>query len=96
MERNDLEGEAWITAVENISYATGYKFLALLILADLLYRVWALGEPVWDMIAAVLSSAMLITMYQAKYRVLNRRWVHFALLLLMIMAAISALIFYAM
>lgn len=92
MGRNDREGEAWNTAVENVSYATGYKFLSFLILADLLYRTWVYKEPVWDMMGAVLVSALLVTMYQAKYRVLNKRWIHFALLLIIIMAAISALI----
>lgn len=81
-----------IIATENVSYALGYKFVTLLLLADIMYRGWIMAESAWDLMALVAGSGLLVTLYQARSRMLTRRWKQYAGLLLILLAAVAALL----
>lgn len=92
MQLDKDQNEMRIIATENVSYAMGYKFATLLLLADIMYRAWTRGEAAWDLMGLVVGSGLLVTLYQAKSGMLTRRWKQYAGLLLLLLAAISALL----
>jgi len=78
--------------VENASYSFGYKFLAFAILFDVAYRSFKLGEASWDLLAIVILSGFILTIYQAKNKILNKFWVKSAFIVFAISALISAVV----
>lgn len=92
MELDRDQNDMRIIATENVSYALGYKFVTLLLLTDILYRAWTKGEAAWDLMGLVVGSGLLVTLYQAKSRMLTRRWKQYARLLLFLLVSVSALL----
>ena len=53
------------TAVENASYRWGYLFLSFGLLAVVMYRSFVRQEASWDLLALVVISGFVTTVYQA-------------------------------
>ncbi len=63
------------TMVEHASYRLAYLFLSYALLFDVAYRSFAHGERPWDLLALVVLGGVVSTAYQARQRILGRRWV---------------------
>ena len=61
-------------AVENASYRLGYLFLAFGILVIGAYRGLVKEESSWELLALVILSGVVTTLYQGWHKVLNRSW----------------------
>jgi hypothetical protein len=62
-------------AVENSSYRWAYLLLSFGLLAVVAYRSFVWRESSWDLLALVVLSGLVTTLYQWAHRVLSRRWV---------------------
>lgn len=79
-------------AVENASYSLGYRVIAFALLLDVAIRAWKLGDPGWDLMAIVIGSGVLVTVYQWWNRVLTRRCVKLGLVTVVLGAIVAALV----
>ena len=77
-------------SVENASYRWGYLFLAFGILLIVAYRGLVKQEASWDLLALVIISGVVTSIYQGRYRVLSGRWAAVLLGVLIIAALLGA------
>ncbi|HLC01953.1 MAG TPA: hypothetical protein VJK02_02865 [Anaerolineales bacterium] len=77
-------------SVENASYRWGYLFLAFGILLIVAYRGLVKQEASWDLLALVIISGIVTSIYQGRYRVLSGRWAAVLLGVLIIAALLGA------
>ncbi len=61
-------------SVENASYRWGYLFLAFGILLIAAYRGLVQQVASWELLALVIVSGVVTTLYQGRQRVLSGRW----------------------
>lgn len=94
--KQSVDRDERTVALENASYTIGYKFIAYLLLFDVAYRAFMLGESSWDLLLLVIGSGLIITGYQAREHILSRTWVKLTILAVVIAAAIAATIAFAM
>lgn len=80
--------------VENASYSLGYKFITFAILLDVAYRSFKLGEASWDLLAIVILSGFVLTIYQAKNKIINKFWVKSAAVVFAVSAIVGIIITY--
>lgn len=80
--------------VENASYSLGYKFLSFAILFDVAYRSFKLGEASWDLLAIVILSGFILTIYQAKNKILNKFWIKSAAIVFAVSAVVGIVVAY--
>ena len=66
-------------SVENASYRWGYLFLAYGVLLIAAYRGLVQRVANWELLALVIVSGLVTTLYQGRYRVLSGRWAAVAL-----------------
>ena len=78
--------------VENSSYRWGYLLLSFGSLAIVAYRGLVWRESSWDLLALVVLSGFVTTLYQGVHRVLSRRWVLVAITTGLVAAVIAAAI----
>jgi hypothetical protein len=74
-------------SVENASFRWAYLFLSFGLLLSTAYRGFILHEQAWDLLALVVLSGVVTTLYQGRQHVLTRRW-----LILSVTAITAALI----
>lgn len=79
-------------AVENASYHWGYLLLAFGLLAYVAYRSFVWQEANWVLLALVILSGFVTTIYQAVQQTLSRRWLMIALATALLAVAIAAAI----
>lgn len=89
--RSDIRDERTI-AVENASYRWGYLLLAFGLLAIVAFRGLVLQETNWDLLALVIVSSFVTTVYQGAQQVLSRRWLLITLATALLAAVIAAVI----
>jgi hypothetical protein len=89
--RSDIRDERTI-AVENASYRWGYLLLAFGLLAIVAFRGFVLQETNWDLLALVIVSGFVTTVYQGTQRILSRRWLLITLATAVLAAIIAAAI----
>jgi len=77
-------------SVENASYRWGYLFLAFGILVIVAYRGLVKQEASWDLLALVVISGVVTSIYQGRYRVLSGRWAAVLLGVVIIAALLGA------
>ncbi|MGH2606064.1 MAG: hypothetical protein ACRDG5_05695, partial [Anaerolineales bacterium] len=65
--------------VENASYRWGYLFLAFGVLLIAAYRGLVQHEASWELLALVIVSGVVTSLYQGRHRVLSGRWAATAL-----------------
>jgi len=76
-------------AVENASYRVAFMVLSYGLLLGIAYRSFVRGETAWDLLALVIVSGLVATLYQGKSRVLSRAWVALTLLTVVVAAAVA-------
>ena len=76
-------------AVANASYRWACVFVTFALLIDVMWRAWFLNEAAWDLMALVVVSGAIATMYQARHRILGRTFGRKAALLALLGGAIG-------
>jgi len=74
MTGDDVVRDERTLSVENASYRWGYLFLAFGVLLIAVYRGLVQQVASWELLALVIVSGVVTTLYQGRYRVLSRRW----------------------
>lgn len=80
--------------VENASYSLGYKFLTFAILFDIAYRSFKMREASWDLLAIVILSGFVLTIYQAKNKIINKFWMKSAAIVFAVSALVGIMVNY--
>lgn len=62
------------TFIENISYKFGYIFITFALLLDTAYRSFKFNEAPWDMLAIIIISGVIMSIYQYKQKILGKTW----------------------
>ena len=89
---NFVERDERTVAVENASYRWAYLLLSYALLVDVACRSFLYKEAAWDLLALVVAGGAVTTAYQARHRVLARRWAWTTLLVVGVAAAVAAII----
>ncbi len=92
MTRGDVVRDERTLLVENASYRWGYLFLAYGLLAIAGFRGLVQREASWELLALVVLSGGVTALYQARKRVLSRRWAAVVLGAVILAAVLAALI----
>ena len=79
-------------AVENASYRWGYLLMSFGVLALVTYRSFARGESNWDLLALVVMSGVVTSVYQGANKVLTRGWVLTSVVTVVAAALVAALV----
>ena len=74
MTGKDVVRDERTLSVENASYRLGYLFLAFGILVIAAYRGLVQEVGSWELLALVMISGVVTTLYQGRHRVLSGRW----------------------
>jgi hypothetical protein len=91
MLKKMVEKDERTSFIENVSYSYGYKFIAYALLIDVAYRSYKFNEAPWDLLAIVISSGFIMTIYQYKQKILGKMWLKLTLLTVIIAAVAAAL-----
>ena len=90
MTGDDVVRDERTLSVENASYRWGYLFLAYGVLLIAAYRGLVQRVASWELLALVIVSGLVTTLYQGRYRVLSRRWAAVALGAVILAALLGA------
>jgi hypothetical protein len=63
------------TFIENVSYKFGYNMIAFVLLLDVIVRALIYKEAAWDLLGIIGISGFVMTLYQYKQKILNKKWV---------------------
>ncbi len=77
-------------AVGNVSEALGYRILAFALLIDIAYKAYRYDVASWDLFGIIIGTGLIVTLYQARQKVLGRGWAKSALVVTAIGAAVAA------
>jgi hypothetical protein len=92
MKNNDIIKDERTIAVENSSYRWAYIVLSFGLLLDVAYRGWMKNESSWDLLALIILSGLITTLYQAGKKIVTRRWILWAVVTALIAAVVSAVL----
>jgi hypothetical protein len=67
--------------VENISYRWAFNFISFALLIDVMCRAAFFHEAAWDLMALACVPALVCAMYQARQKILGKRWIRDAVLI---------------
>ena len=90
MTGDDVVRDERTLSVENASYRWGYLFLAYGVLLIAAYRGLVQRVASWELLALVIVSGLVTTLYQGRYRVLSGRWAAVALGAVILAALLGA------
>ncbi len=79
--QQSVERDERTVAVENASYKWACIFVAFALLIDGAYRGVVRNEAAWDLLALAIVPSLACTMYQARQKILGKRWVRDAVLI---------------
>ncbi len=83
-----IRDERTIT-VENSSYRWGYLLLSFGLLVVVAWRSFIWGQSSWDLLALVVLSGVVTTLYQWTHKVLSRHWVMVTIVAGLLAAAVA-------
>lgn len=79
-------------AVENASYRLAYTFISYGVLLIVVYRGFVLNQSSWDLLALVILSGGVATLYQGTHKILDRRMLIPAIILMAGSALVAMLL----
>jgi hypothetical protein len=79
-------------AVQNASYRWAYLVLSFGLLLDAAYRGLVHQESGWDLLALVILSGLITTLYQGSQKILTHRWVIWAAFSFVLAAVVAIVI----
>lgn len=74
MTASSIDRDERTIAIENASYRVAYLLLSYGLLAITAYRGLMREESAWDLLALVILGGLVAAAYQARQRILTRRW----------------------
>jgi len=74
MTNQPVDRDERTVSVENAGYRWAYIFLTYGLLLSVAYRGFVRAEQAWDLLALVVLSGGVATLYQGEHRVLSRSW----------------------
>jgi hypothetical protein len=74
MKNQSVVRDERTVSIENSSYRWAYLLLSFGLLGIVAYRGFVWRESSWDLLALVVLSGVMTTLYQGAHRVLSRRW----------------------
>lgn len=77
---------------ENSSYRYGYLVATFGMLLAVIYRAFYLQDPAWDLLGLVIAAGMVVTVVQARGRILGRRWALTAVVAVLAAAAVALVV----
>lgn len=80
------------TFIENLSYKFGYNFITFALFFDVIYRSLRFNEAPWDLLVIIIISALVMTVYQYKQKILGKAWLKTAALTFVIIFIFSFLL----
>lgn len=89
---SNIERDERTVVVEKASYSLAYIFMGFALLLDIAYRSFVKGESSFDLLAIIVLSGFISTVYQAKHKILNQGWVKLIILAISISVFIAILI----
>jgi hypothetical protein len=92
MIERTVERDERTVSVENASYRWAYLFLSFGLLASAAYRGFARHEQAWDLLALVVLSGAVTTLYQGSRQVLSRRWVMVSVVAVVVALVMSGIL----
>jgi hypothetical protein len=87
-----VERDERTVAVENASYRWGFILVNYALLIDVMYRGIARQEAAWDLLALVIVSGAVCTIYQARQKALGHGWAKKGLLIAWFAGIIGAIV----
>lgn len=87
-----IEKDERATFVENVSYKFGYHFITYALLLDVIYRGLRFNEAPWDLLAIIIISGLVATVYQYKQKILDKKFIKFFVLTFLSAFAIAYLL----
>ena len=78
------------TAIEDASYRIAYLVVSYGLLVVVAYRGFVFQESNWDLLALVILSGIIATIYQGAKKVLSRRWLIFSGVVFIVSAILAA------
>jgi hypothetical protein len=75
--------------VENASYRLAYTLISFGVLLSVVYRGFVLNQSSWDLLALVILSSGVATLYQGTHKILDRRMLLPAIILMVSSALIA-------
>jgi hypothetical protein len=75
MDSKMVEKDERTTFIENISYKFGYIFITFALLLDVAYRSFKQNEAPWDLLALIIISGLVMSLYQYKQKILGKTWI---------------------
>ncbi len=76
-----VERDERTVAVENASYKWACIFVTFALFIDGAYRGVVRNEAAWDLLALAIVPSLACTMYQARQKILGKRWIREAVLI---------------
>lgn len=92
MKNQSVVRDERTVSVENSSYRWAYLLLSFGLLVIVAYRGFVWRESSWDLLALVVLSGFVTTLYQGAYGVLSRRWALVAITTGLVAAVIAVAI----
>ena len=92
MTTGRVEADERTLAVQNASYRWAYLVLTYGLLASIAWRAFARSESSWDLLALVIGSGAVATLYQGRWRILGTRWGRSAIVALVVGAVAAVAI----
>ena len=81
--------------VENASYRWGYLVVTYGLLILIALRAFFFKQSNWDLMALVVLSGLVTSVYQGAHRIFTRRWVVVVALTVLMAAIVAALVAFA-
>ncbi|MBD3267837.1 hypothetical protein GF373_14305 [bacterium] len=91
-----VERDERTVAVENASYRWAYIVVSYALLIDVIYRGYVLQEAAWDLLGLVIAGGAVCSIYQARQKIVSRRWILEAVLIACLGGVVAGLVVFAM
>lgn len=92
MKEQEILRDERTVAVENASYRLAYIGISFGVLLSVIYRGFVLNQSSWDLLALVILSSGIATLYQGQHKIWDRRMLLPALALMASSAIVAALL----
>lgn len=96
MNQNKVLRDERTEVIENASYRLAYQIVAFGALIVVAYRGFLYQQNLWDLMALVVVSSAVATLYQSGKKVLPPGWVRMAAILFAVSAILGVLMVFAL
>ena len=94
MKDQPIQRDERTIAIENASYRWGYLAVTHGLLLIIAFRAFFYNQSNWDLMALVILSGLITTLYQGLNQIFTRRWAYLFTATLIIAAVVAAAIMF--